>query len=245
MEVWGNASQAESGIQSFQRLFEFSDEAMVVLTIDDLKITKANTASGRLFHTPPDQLTGEGLERFLSADSDQNLQPLLQNLCEGAGRKATVTSGDRPLVLSALPLAETLYGSVLLRLLPTADETRHFDDVLACATLKEMVMKLPDAFVAIDEMGKVLMANEMFTELVAAASEAQVRFLSIDRWIGLTEADGQTLIANAQIGGAILGYPTVLWTETGEREEIQVSVIPALTGSLRYFGLLIRSQPAA
>lgn len=221
------------------RLFHFSNEALIMVRADNLEIVRANEACGLLIGKLPDEIAGTQLDSLLqSKDSVASL------LSSGAtARRATVaTIGGRTLSISALPPGSTPSAHILLRLDPANDDTQHFDDLLACATLKEMLVNLPDALAAIDQTGKILMANQAFVELVRASSEAGVRLSPIGRWLGPTEEDAHQLVNKLLSGETISDYHSVIWTENGNREEVQLSAIPALTAMPLCYALLIRKQ---
>jgi PAS domain-containing protein len=222
------------------RLFHFSNEALIVVRADDMQIVGANEACGLLIGKLPEDIAGTQLDSLLRSDDSGAIMSLLKG-GETTRKTIAATIGGRALAISALPGSPSS-AYILLRLDAANDDTQHFDDLLACATLKEMLVKLPDALAAIDQTGKILMANQAFVELVRAPSEAGVRLSPIGRWLGPTEEDANQLVNKLLSGETISDHHSVIWTESGNRVEVQLSAIPALTAMPLCYALLIKKR---
>lgn len=234
----GHDALADDGIVS--RLFHFSNEALIMVRTDNLEIAGANEACGLLIGKLPEEIAGARFDTLLQSDDTGAITSLVSG--GEPARRTTAIIGGRSLSISALPPAGTPSAYALLRLDAAHDDTQHFDDLLACATLKEMLVNLPDALAAIDQTGKILMANQAFVNLVMATSETGIRLSSIGRWLGPTEDDAHQLVNRLAAGETISDYRSVIWTENGSREEVELSAIPAPTAMPLCYALLIRKQ---
>lgn len=222
-------------------LFELSEDALIIASAKGGIVT-ANSASCALTGKSRDELVGMTLASLLEGDGRAGVDVLLRRPDAEAAQATAVIAG-REVLVSSLAVSGRAAGHVLLQLRPIKPSTQHFDDLLACGALREILANLPDALVAIDETGKVLMANEAFLAMVAASSEAEARFVPIDRWLGANEGDAAAIIAELQAGREIAAYPSVIWSEKGKRGQVEVWAIPALTASPRCYGLLIKTMP--
>jgi PAS domain-containing protein len=222
-------------------LFESSDDALLIATADGTILT-ANPASCGLIGESRDVLTGETVAGLFQGDG-VDVMEALRGL-DGEQAQAATTVAGRPVLIHSFAVAKKAASHMLIRLRPAKPDTLHFEDLLACRTMKELLTHLPDALAAIDETGKVLMANEAFLALVAAPSEAETRFIPINRWLGANDGDAASMIAALQAGRKIASYPSVIWSEQGKRKQVKVWAIPALTVPPRCYGLLIRTDAA-
>jgi transcriptional regulator PpsR len=73
------------------------------------------------------------------------------------------------------------------------------------------------------------------------ASDEQARGESIERWVGRPGVDVSVLIANLRQHGSVRLFTTILRSEHGATEDVEISAVSALEGEQPCFGFTLRN----
>jgi len=222
----------------YRMLFDASHEAVLLLRVDTLRIAEANPAAIRAFGLGRDQ---EFLPE-LAAEERAAFQGILTRVREqGRAPGALVHIGENR---KAWTVRASLMGGesgqvFLLQIVPVGTQqpgTNRTDPI----SLLDLVDRLPDGFVVVDDDGNVRRANRAFLDLVQVGAEGGVLGEPLGRWLSRPGADMAVLLANLQRHGVVRRFLTSLQGELGAEVIIEVSAATAADAQDRSIGLLVR-----
>jgi len=222
----------------YRLLFDASNEAVLLLNADTLRVVEANPAAIRAFGL------GRGLEFLaeIAAEEREAFQGVLSRVRQygrapgtlvhiGLDRqawtvRASLMSGEPgPVVVLQLAPAG-VHGSVTLR-----NSENSLDDFFDL---------LPDAFVVINRDGKICRANPAFLDLVRVSGDEMVLGEDLARWLSRPGADLSALLANLHRHGSVRLFSTGVQTGLGDETEVEISAVGHPPGRTVQVALLIR-----
>lgn len=225
----------------YRLLFDNSNEAVLVIRAEGLRVVEANLAALRALSLMPGQELLPELppeerapfEAMLARVRDQGRAPgIVVHL--GAYREAwtlraslMASDPDRVFLLQLAPLA----------LLATGPAAASDGGALPIDALIE---RMPDAFVVIEPDGSILRGNPAFLDLIQVATEAGIRGERLGRWLSRPGADLAVLLATLQRHRSVRRFTTTLQGELGSELEVEISATGNAEESSRFIGLLIR-----
>ena len=227
----------------YRVLFQLTPEAVLIVDAANLKVTEANPAASALVGRDPKKLAGHAFEDLFDASSAQATQSFVAAL-RVAPRVDNVhvqlaNSRDSLLLSGSLFRQDSAaYLLVLLSRLEGAASAGLGSDK---ANLLRIVENMPDAFVVTDPERRILTANSAFLDLVQCANEEQVRGEPIEQWIGRPGVDVDVLFANLRTHGAVRHFSTILRSQYGSTEDIEITAVAAPGGAQPCLGFAIRS----
>lgn len=225
----------------YRLLFQVADEAVLVVDAASLKIVEFNPAAIRILSATVKRLGGRSFPELFDHDGAKAIYAYLAAL-RGAGRAAdvaaTLSEGKHRFVVAASMFRQENVSHFLIRLSrvdapPTAvvpDRSRVFD----------FVNMLPEGFVVTDFDCKVLKVNSAFLEMAQIASEERAIGEGLDRWLGRHDVDIKVLAHNVKERGAIRNFSTIIRSEFGSYEDVEVSAVAVTDGDLPCLGLTVR-----
>ncbi len=222
----------------YRLLFDATHEAVLVLTVDGLRVIEANPAAIRALGFTP------GWE-FLPevAPSDQEpFQSMLVRVREQGrtpGIMIHIGPSRTPWVMRASLMVSEPGSVFLLQLAPAA--APHLALVRGDPVpVEALIDRLPDAFVAIDPDGTIRRANGAFLDLVQIGAEGGVLGQSLGRWLGMPGADLSALLAGVQRHRAVRLFASRVEGELGSETEVEVAAAGNADHRPRLIGVLIR-----
>ncbi len=219
----------------YRLLFDASQEAVLLMRVDTLRIAEANPAAIRTLGL------GRGREFLteIAADEREPFRAMLARVREqGRAPSAMVHIGqDRKPSTVRASLMNAESGPVfLLQIQPigapamnTAPEEPY--------NVAELLDLLPDGFVVVSEDGVVRRANRGFLDLVQVGAEGGVLGERLSRWLSRPGADMSVLLSNLQRHGVVRRFATGLVGELGSEVDVEIS---AGGGAGPFIGLLFR-----
>jgi transcriptional regulator PpsR len=223
----------------YRLLFDASNEAVLLLQADTLRIVEANPAAIRgLGLAPSRDLLSE-----ISATEQQSFQSMLQRVRQhgrapgvllhlGAARQAW-------LVRASLMTGEP--GPMFMVQLAAADSTRSaFQRTEPIASLDDFIDRLPDAFVVTDRDGVIRRTNRAFLDLVQVGSENMVLGERLSRWLSRPGADMTVLLASLSRHGAVRLFSTGLRGDFSGETAVEISAVGNTADRPELIALLIR-----
>jgi len=230
----------------YRLLFEMASEAVLILEANSQKIVDANPAAGRMLGSGARLMIGRNFPDGFDEASTRSIQDLLA-VVRVTGRASDVTAelveGGRRFTVSASPFRQENTAHILVRLVPRAGagEAQNAEEFNAKARLLDMMERLPDGFVLTDAVGRVLVANRAFLDLIQLTNEDQVRGESLERWLGRPGVDLNVLIGNLKERDSIRLFGTTLRGEFGTTSNVEISAVSAPDAQPPCLGFAIRS----
>ena len=99
---------------------------------------------------------------------------------------------------------------------------------------------MPDAFVLTDMQGRILSANQAFSDMLQLPAGEAVQGQSLDRWLGRSSVDLNVLIGNLRQHGVLRLFPTTLRSGYGEPGAVEISAVAVPDGPQPCLGFSIR-----
>ena len=222
----------------YRMLFDASNEAVLLLSADTMKIIEANPAAIRALGLA----RGRDLLPEMNAEDREPFQALLQRVRQngrapgillhlGPGREAWVL---RASLMTSEP------GPVFMIQLSPADGNALPDRRSDLTALDEFVDRLPDAFTVIDREGRIRRANRGFLDLVQVGGEGAVLGERLGKWLSRPGADLPVLLANLHRHGSVRLFATTVHGELGGETDVEISAVGNASVRPAYIALLIR-----
>jgi transcriptional regulator PpsR len=207
----------------YRMLFDASNEAVLLLKADTLRILEANPAAIRALGLA----RGRDLLPEMAAEQREPFQAMLQRVR---------LSGRAPGVL--LHLGPERTGWLVRASLMTSDPGPVFLVQLAPAGgspvpadgpeqhgLDTFVDRLPDAVVIIDRDGVIRRANRAFLDLAQVGGEGALLGEPLGRWLSRPGADLTVLLANLHRHGSVRLFATTIQGELGGDTAVEISAV--------------------
>ncbi len=205
----------------YRQLFDVSNEALLVLNSDDLRVVEANPAAIRAL----------GLTRgwdFLNElapherDSFRGMLTSVRESGRAPGGVFHIGANQSPWVLKASVMADDAATVYMLQLapveaLPPAIMAPH------PMSLSSLVQSIPDGFIAIDRDGVVHRANKAFLDLVQVSAETAVIGRRLDRWLRRSGEELGVMLSGLRRHGAVRLFFATIRGEQGASVDVEIS----------------------
>ena len=227
----------------YRLVFDASNEAVVVVSAANLRIMEANRTAIEALNSSRrrnEDLTGRELLHDVAAEDRDAVREMLARIRErGKALSILVHLGAeaRPWMLrGSLITAEP--GHVFLLQFTAATDLSAPAEKREYSTVEELIDRLPDGFVAVDEAGVIGHVNQAFLDLVQIGSKGSAIGESLGRWLWQPGADLNALLASIQRYKAVRLFTTTIRGELGTETEIEIS---AAIGEFDQIGVLLRN----
>ena len=222
----------------YRLLFDASVEAVLLLKVDDLRITEANRAAMRALGLS----RGSDLLAEIAPDDRDTLQTMLTRTREhgrAPGIVVHVGHGREAWAVRASLMASEAGQAFLLQLAPADRALPGLgpNDHISLDTFAE---RLPDALVVIDDDGVIRRANRSFVDLIQAGAEGAVIGEPLGRWLSQPGADLGVLLANLARHGVVRLFGTRLQGDLGTDTDVEISAARNGEGKGSTIALLMR-----
>lgn len=229
----------------YRALFEASNDAMLVVRGDDLRVSEANQAAMAALG-----LTGEGPDGVANADLLQHValsdRPTLKAAAHRAGER-----GQAPRILVHLgPRAQSWLvrmsslgsdqGPLLLAQLHPAGEGEARAAAAREVSTSELIARSPDGFAVLDQRGVILLVNTAFLELVQLGTPGSVIGENLGKWLGRPGGDMRMLLELLRSNGSVRLFPSTVRGSLDSRTQVEISAVSNNAEKPRYIGVFIR-----
>jgi transcriptional regulator PpsR len=232
--------------QRYRSLFDTSREAVLTLAADGTCILEANPVALRVLGLAPGS---DFLAALLGGERESFCAGLTRARQEGRAPGSILRIGaERTRFFVRLSLIPNAGGPTFLVQMASLGEaglaelpkTRAAPDVpVAIASLPgQLIARMPDAFVAIDEEATIVSANSAFIDLVQVASEGAVLGQKLSRWLVEPGADAGAVLLQVRAHRRVRLLATVLQGELGSRVPVEISA--AFGQGTALIGVLLR-----
>jgi transcriptional regulator PpsR len=222
----------------YRLLFDASNEAVLLLGAEDLRVIDANPAAIRALGVA----RGWDFPSEMAPQERNSFQAMLARAREtgkapgiiihlGPNRdawtvRATVMNAD------AAPVFMLQLASVGTR--PAATDRSDPQALTA------LIDRMPDAFVMLDRDGIVRRANPAFLDLTQVSVEGAVVGQTLQKWLAAPGADMTVLLASVRKHGVARLFPTIFRGELGTEVEVEVSAAGDAADRPTCFGIMLR-----
>jgi transcriptional regulator PpsR len=233
----------------YRLVVDGSNEPVVILSSATLRVIEANAAAAQLLGAPDRSsasLVGRDILLDLVAADRDAARAMLSRVCErGKALGIVVHLGPdaKPWMLrgSMLPSdagqALLLHFTSALRPVAIPEQSERAEQ----ATIKALIDRVPDGFVALDPSGIIRHANPAFLDLVQVGSKAKAIGVSLGRWLSAPGADLAALLAQLRRHGTVRSFLTTLRGELGTESEIELSAVQGdERDGTNHIGVLLR-----
>lgn len=231
----------------YRMLFDLGTEPILIVDAATRRIRESNPAAlavlgvkeGALADQPIATIVmPEDRESFIAhlgaASASDDLAPLAVRLADDQGDaqiSVRLFRHGRAALLLVRIVAAT----------PILAEAPHTLGTGVGAAIGSVIEHMPDAFVLTDAALTILVANAAFVELAGAASADRVIGASLGLWLGRPGIDLDLILAQIREHDAVRNVATILRSETGAQEEIELSGVAAPQDDSVCYGFTIRN----
>ena len=229
----------------YRLLFEAVDEAVLVLDASSLVVFEHNAAAARLLGDSSKRIVGRSFTELLAVESQaESVSKFSQARSAGRSEEMLVRSahGNAELKLAATLFKQDSTSSLLVRLTPLhpGQGPALSRPAEVVPSLLNVINAMPDAFVLTDMQGRILSANQAFSDMLQLPAGESVQGQSLDRWLGRSSVDLNVLIGNLRQHGVLRLFPTTLRSGYGELGAVEISAVAVADGPQPCLGFSIR-----
>ena len=218
-------------------LFDASNEAVLLVKAENLRIAEANPAAIRALGLAP----GWEFLREIPAREHEPLQAMLSRVRQqgrAPGIMVHIGANREPWLLRASLMTSGPGPVFLLQLAPAGG--RPGDPRATRLPIEDMLDRLPDGFVVVDHQGVIRQANRAFLDLVELGAEGSVIGEPLGRWLSHPGANLTVLLANVHRHHSVRMFATTIQGELGTETEVEISAAGNADSKPHYYGMLIR-----
>lgn len=219
-------------------LFDASNEAVLVVEAESLRVIEANPAAIRAIGLAP----GWEFLREVAPRDEEAFRGMLQRAREQGRAPGIVVhlGAERASWLVRATLMAREPGPVFLLQLASAGTDTQSTARGTLLRVEQIMERLPDGFAVTDQDGTMRSANRAFLDLVQAPTESGVLGQSIGRWMSRPGSGLGVLLASLHEHGEVSQFPTVITGEVGLEADVEISAASSGIGSARAIGLIVR-----
>jgi len=230
----------------YRLVFDASNEAVVIVSASDLRIVEANRTAVQALSASErrnEDLAGREILQDVAVQDREAVREMLARVRDrGKALSILVHLGQdaKPWMLRG-SLMSSESGQVFLLQFTAAAVTARGPDHDEQATLKGLIDRVPDGFVALDATGIIRHANQAFLDIVQIGSKGSVIGESLSRWLSQPGADLNALLSNLQRYKTVRLFATTIHGELGSETEVEISAVAGDGGDQNYIGVLMRN----
>ena len=221
----------------YRLLFDASNEAVLMVGADSLRIVEANPAAMRALGVAP----GWDVASAIPTRERDGFLGMLQRVRE---------HGRAPGLVLHMGAAMAPWA-VRASLMPGESALRYLLHVAPAGgapaqspaeelPLDNLIDRLPDGFVVASADGSILRANQAFLDLVQVGTLGAVRGEKLSRFLSEPGADASALLTNLQRHQAVRLFQTTLTGELGTETKVEISAACTGQGRMGFCGILLR-----
>ena len=215
----------------YRLLFDTSHDAIVALRCDGMLIIEANQAAIRALGL----LAGQDFLPDLASSEQEMFRAMLARVRKqgrAPGMVLHLGADHAGWMARAVSLGDDTQNFVLLQLSPIS--------VRPPLRLDDIVQRLPDPFVVIDQDGTILRSNAAFLDLVQIGGQGTVLGQSIGRWMLQSGADLLAFLTAMCRQGHVRRFSTQLRGERSTEVPVEISAAYDNETEPGCIGLIIR-----
>ena len=225
----------------YRLLFDLDNDPVLVVDAETRRIREANPAATSMARAKAGALVNRPLTSlFDPVDHDAVLGYLGTVAATDGLDPIYVGLADTPMraALSATAFRQERAAFFLVRMqLPDGASGESVDR----ARMRELIERMPDAFVLADARLKIVSANAAFLDLSQEVSAARLKGASLGDYLGRAGIDVDLIVDQLREHGVVRNLATILRGKDGAVEEVELSAVAAPGVDGEGFGFSIRS----
>jgi transcriptional regulator PpsR len=226
----------------FRVLLQSASDAIMIVDAKTNRVVECNPAAATVLNKTTKRLLGGQINDVFDPADRETVKVALDTL-RSVGRVDDVilhpSDNQQQAVLSLSMFRQESAPYFLLRMVPHSVGTSAIVLPRAQSKVVKIINEMPDGFVVTDTSLNVLTANASFIEFVQAASEEQVRGVSVDRWLGRPGIDLNLMVSQLHDKGEIRNFQTIIRGQFGSTEDVEVSAVSVTEGDTPCFGFAL------
>ncbi len=230
----------------YRLVFDASTEAVVIVLAGNLRIVEANSAAvralGLTVRREEDVAGRDFLQHVAENDRDAVREMFVRVRDRGKALSILVHLGAdaKPWMLRGSLMASGGTNVFMLQFTPASNSSVDVER-REVSTIEELIDRVPDGFVALDQNGVIRYANPAFLDLVQVGSKKSVIGELLSRWLWQPGADLNALLTNVQRHGTVRLFTTSIRGELGSDTEIEISAASGKGSDHDLIGVLLRN----
>lgn len=226
----------------YRLLFQTAGEAVIIVDPATRKIVDANPAAHAFTGSDKAPLAGEAFVKIFEPESQEAAAALLTvalSTAQSNRTEARLVAHRREFIVSASLFRQDRGSQCLVRFSPADHMAPR--PMESADRLRDIMERMPDAFVVTDAAMRIIDTNTAFLEMVRLGSEAQAKSQPLNQWLGRAGLDRNLLLENLREHGYVRNFNTVIRDHYDEQEDVEVSGVSAPDGDGACYGFSIRS----
>lgn len=239
-------SRLRAGESRYRMIFQLGDVPQIVVDATTLRVCDINPAALRMLGRTHQRVDAVKVVNLFDSDDVDLLHQLLRaTVDDDSGEDAKIaTRGGESITISASQFRQERKAYLLLRLSSDSGNVVSFANS-ADRKVLNVVDRMPDAFAITDSSRRVVAVNNAFIDLLNLSGSGDAEGQLIDTWFDRPNVDCNVLMANVREHGSVRRFATVLRTNYGQTENVEIAATQIEHHKEPIFGFAIRPMAAA
>ena len=225
----------------YRLLFDASNEAVVVLSSNDLRVVEANPSAIRALGLT----RGWDFQNEMATRERDAFGKMLTRVREHGRAPAGVFHigpGQTPWTLRASLANDESASVYIVQLVPVGEPS--VVPAPRQGVMANLIQDLPDGFVLLDRDGRVQSTNKAFLDFIQAETDSEVIGQGVDRWLGRPGADLSALLSDIRKNGQVRLFESTIHGELGREATVEISARNGGTQNSGSIGMVVRDVSA-
>ncbi len=224
----------------YRSLFQMTNEAVIVVDGATRRVAEANPAADKLVGGDG-SLIGRPFSRLFAVQSQEEASSMLsvaQASSSRFGNQVPLTSNGRNVVASVSLFRQDRSTHFLVRITSTERVEASLPE--GSARMLAAINRLPDGFVVTGLDLQILTVNAAFLDMAHLPTEEQAKGQLLSQFLGRPGLDRNILLENLARHGVVRNFPTVMQTQFGDVEDVEVCAVSVTDTQVPCYGFSIR-----
>lgn len=228
----------------YRLVFEAASDAVVIVSAADLRIVEANRAAVAALSgldRSSDSLAGRDFLPEIAAADRSAVRDMLARVRDKGTAPSIlvhVGRGARSWMMRGSLMSSAQGQVYMLHFAPVAT-ARSGDEAAGQPSLRGLIDRVPDGFVALDASGIIRQANQAFLDIVQIGSKGSAIGQSLGRWLNQPGADIAALLSHLRRHKTVRLFQTTIHGDLGSETEVEISAVDGEGDN--YIGVLMRN----
>lgn len=208
----------------YRAIFQLSDAPKIVVDANTLRVTDINPAASLILGKATQRSENTKVLSLFDESGADVLHKLMLAAIEGASAdqaKIRLKSGEN-LSVAATLFREDRISYLLLQLGNQESDTAWFANASERKVLA-LVEQMPDAFVITNSTRQILSCNDAFLDIFNITNSKEALGQQIDLYFDRPNVDCNVLIANVREHTTVRRFATVMRTQHGQKENVEIA----------------------
>lgn len=223
----------------YRMLFDLDSEAVMIVEADTRRIREANPAASLLAKAKPGALVNRPLTGLIHSNDHEALFAYLGRATASDTAEPVqlrLAGGKLTVGVSATAFRQDRTAFYLIRIL-----TKSGGEAADVQPMRELIDRLPDAFVLTDAKLSIVSVNAAFVDMAGEVSASRLKGATLGDYLGRSGIDVDLIVDQISEYGNVRNIATILRGRGGAVEDVEVSAVAAPTIEGDGYGFSIRS----